>query len=201
MEKFIKENKALLVAIILVLILLISGTFAWLRLTKTASSVNKIKAGSLVMELDDASASGIKLLNQMPMSYQKGMATQEYTFTLTNSGTTTNDYTITLEDIASYVEDDQTIEIQPSEKLDDSLIRYCLLKNGEVADPSKSHLLSEASGRVIDSGTIAGDGTSYTYSLRIWIDSKAGDGATEANVMGKKFNAGLLVEATQHQAV
>ena len=192
-KKKIGNVKLLMVAFVLTVAIIFGSTFAWFTLTKTSEKVNTIKAGSLSMELDDKASDGILLQKAIPMSYQQGVATTEYTFTLKNNGSK-GDYTISLLDEATYTDDEGAqVTIEDTNRIADTKIRYILLKDGEVAEASKSMLLSEAANRVIDSGTIA-NGTTITYSLRIWIDSKA-----ENEVMGQIFNARLQLDATQHQ--
>ena len=193
MEEKIGNAKLLIVAFVLTVAIIFGSTYAWIRLTKTSEKVNTIKAGSLSMELDDKASDGILLQKAIPMSYQQGVATTEYTFTLKNNGSK-GDYKISLIDEATYTDSEGAqVTIAADKKIADTKIRYILLKDGEVAEASKSMLLSEAANRVIDSGTIA-NGTTITYSLRIWIDSKA-----ENEVMGQIFNARLQLDATQHQ--
>ena len=189
-----KSNaKLLMIAFILTLVVIIGTTYAWLRLTKNSDVVNKITAGNLELILDDTTSEGIKLLKEIPRSYRQGMTTKEYTFTLTNKSSTSS-YTLLLKDLDTYTNDeDQEVTIADEDRLADSKIRYILLKDGEEATASKSKILTD---RVIDSGTIE-KGKTIQYSLRIWIDSKAGDNNTEAEVMGKVFNAQLSLEATQ----
>ena len=192
-KKKIGNAKLLIVAFVLTVAIIFGSTFAWFTLTKTSEKVNTIKAGSLSMELDDKASDGILLQKAIPMSYQQGVATTEYTFTLKNNGSK-GDYKISLIDEATYTDSEGAqVTIAADKKIADTKIRYILLKDGEVAEASKSMLLSEAANRVIDSGTIA-NGTTITYSLRIWIDSKA-----ENEVMGQIFNARLQLDATQHQ--
>ena len=192
-KKKIGNAKLLIVAFVLTVAIIFGSTYAWIRLTKTSTIENKITAGNLDLVLDDTTSEGIKLLKAIPMSYQQGVATTEYTFTLTNNGSK-GDYTLSLKDEATYTNaNDEQVTIEADKRIADTKIRYILLKDGEVAEASKSMLLSEAANRVIDSGTIA-NGTTITYSLRIWIDSKA-----ENEVMGQIFNARLQLDATQHQ--
>ena len=192
-KKKIGNAKLLIVAFVLTVAIIFGSTYAWIRLTKTSTIENKITAGNLDLVLDDTTSEGIKLLKAIPMSYQQGVATTEYTFTLKNNGSK-GDYTISLLDEATYTDDEGAqVTIEDTNRIADTKIRYILLKDGEVAEASKSMLLSEAANRVIDSGTIA-NGTTITYSLRIWIDSKA-----ENEVMGQIFNARLQLDATQHQ--
>ena len=192
-----KENKSkslllLVIGISLTVVAVVGVTYAWFRVTRSSDTINKIKAGSLEMTLDDTATEGIKLLNEVPRSYLQGMKTEEYTFTLTNTGTTTNDYTIYLDDVLNFTNDDgNEVTITDENKLEDTKIRYILLKDGESAASTKSKLLSNATERIIDTGKITSNQT-IKYSLRMWIDSRA-----ENEVMGKMFNTKLRVEATQ----
>ena len=192
-EKITIDTKSLIIVIVALLIAILIGlSYAWLGIVRNSNSINKIKAGSLEMTLDDTATEGIKLLNEVPRSYLQGMKTEEYTFTLTNTGTTTNDYTIYLDDVLNFTNDDgNEVTITDENKLEDTKIRYILLKDGESAASTKSKLLSNATERIIDTGKITSNQT-IKYSLRMWIDSRA-----ENEVMGKMFNTKLRVEATQ----
>ena len=192
-KKKIGNGKLLLIAIVLILVVIIGTTYAWLNITKNSEIINKITAGNLELTLDDKASEGIKLLKAIPMSYQQGIKTEEYTFTLTNKSSTSS-YTLSLKDLTTYTNDnDEEVTITDADRLGDSKVRYILLKDGEEATASKSKILTD---RVIDSGTIE-KGKTITYSLRIWIDSTAGDDNKEAEVMGKVFNAQISIEATQ----
>ena len=146
MEEQKQENKKFqkwpIVVLALLVILVIGATFAWFTLTKTSEKVNTIKAGSLSMELDDKASDGILLQKAIPMSYQQGVATTEYTFTLKNNGSK-GDYKISLIDEATYTDSEGAqVTIAADKKIADTKIRYILLKDGEVAEASKSMLLS-----------------------------------------------------------
>ena len=182
-----KNNKRLLTAVlVLTLVLVVGTTYAWLRLTKNSNTVNKITAGNLDLVLDEGE--NITLKNEVPRSYRQGMETKEYTFTITNNSSVSN-YKLSLADLEKYTnEDGNEIVIADENRIDDAKIRYILLKDGEVATADKSKILTD---RVIDSGTIK-KGQTITYSLRLWIDSRA-----ENEVMGKIFNARLSLVAEQ----
>ena len=191
------NRKLLVIALVLTLVVIIGTTYAWLNITKKSEIINKITAGNLELTLDDTTSEGIKLLKEIPRSYRQGMTTKEYTFTLTNKSSTST-YTLSLEDLTTYRNDeDQEVTIVDEDRLADSKIRYILLKDGEEATASKSKILTD---RVIDAGTIE-KGKTIKYSLRIWIDSKAGDNNTAEEIMGKVFNAQLSLEATQKAKV
>ena len=196
-KKKIGNRKLLVIAIVLILVVIIGTTYAWLSITKNSEIINKITAGNLELTLDDTTSEGIKLTKEIPRSYQQGMTTKEYTFTLTNKSSTSS-YTLSLKDLTTYtIDNNEEVTITDVDRLADSKVRYILLKDGEEATAAKSKILTD---RVIDSGTIE-KGKTITYSLRICIDSTAGDNNTEEEVMGKVFNAQLSLEATQEAKV
>ena len=173
------KKRLLVVAILLAVIVLIGGTYAWLTLTKTGTKTNIIKAGSLQLVLDDTTSNGILLQNAIPISDTKGLQTDAYTFTLENKGTMAADYTIYLDDIAIDTGKD---------RMDDKDVKYSLTKNGTDTNTA---LLSTLEDRKLDLGTINAK-TTNSYTLRLWISSTAGN-----DVMGKIFNAKLRIEASQ----
>lgn len=198
-----RQTRYVIIAIALILLLLGTASYAWLRISVgPADKVNKIKAGSLILTLDESTTDGINLEKQIPKSYRQGSTeAQSYTFSLINGGTTDSNYTITLNDLANYVDTNNvSTPLTSSNRLSDNLIRIMILKNGEQAAPEKTRLLSEDPGRVIDSGVIPGNysaNNEITYEVRVWIDSTAGDNGTEANVMRKLFSGQLTVDAIQ----
>ena len=177
-NKLIKQSKIMIV-MALVIVFVLVGTYAWMMITKNSSVVNKITAGTLDLILDESSSDGILIENTVPMSYQQGLTTQAYTFKLKNNSSIETDYTINLEDFY------EGITIPEEGKLADSKIRYILLKDGETAQAKNSKLLSE--GRAIETGKIEGT-TEISYTLYVWIDSRAG-----VEVNGQIFSGRLRI--------
>ena len=191
MKEKLKNNKELLIVMLLLLISIVTASYAWFRLTKTSNTVNKITMGGLDLVLDEEES--ITLKNEVPRSYKQGMKTKEYTFTLTNRGSDSN-YKLSLADLEKYTDEDgNEIVVADENRLDDSKIRYILLKDGEVATADKSKILTD---RTIDTGTIK-KGQTISYGLRVWIDSRAGDNNTESEIMEKIFNVRLSLVAEQ----
>ena len=180
-KKTTKSTKKLF-ALVFTLLLLIAGSYAWLTLQVTGNKTNILRAGTLKLTLDDTTSNGILLEKAVPMSDTKGKTTTEYTFTLQNSGSIASDYKIYLDDVA--LSDGEI-------RLEDSKVKYQLTKNGEET----VDLLDSLDDKVLDSGTI-GTNKTNTYSLRVWIDSDAGN-----EVMGKILSKELRVEATQAKQI
>ena len=177
-EKKTQSIPKQLFALAFVLIVLVAGSYAWLTLTIDKTNTNVLRAGTLSLVLDDTTSNGIKLERAVPISDEKGKTGTEYTFTLQNKGTKAASYTIYLDDVA----------LETNEKrMEDSKVKYQLTKNSKETVA----LLSALSDKVLDSGEIAGS-TTNTYSLRVWIDSEAGN-----EVMGTILYKQLRVEATQ----
>ena len=178
MKDKIMGNKELIVAIAVVLVFLATCSYAWLTIRKISDKTNILRAGTLSLVLDDTTSEGIKLEKAVPISDEKGKTGTEYTFTLQNKGTKSASYTIYLDDVA----------LETNEKrMDDSKVKYQLTKNSDETVA----LLNTLSDKVLDSGTIDGS-TTNTYSLRVWIDSEAGN-----EVMGTILYKELRVEAIQ----
>ena len=177
-DKKLNKTTKQLFALALVLVVLLGGTYAWLTLQLKGEKTNVLRAGTLSLVLDDTTSGGIKLEKAVPISDEKGKTGTEYTFTLQNKGTKAASYTIYLDDVA----------LEASEtRMDDSKVKYQLTKNSKETVA----LLNTLSDKVLDSGTIDGS-TTNTYSLRVWIDSAAGN-----EVMGTILSKQLRVEATQ----
>ncbi len=178
MKDKIMSNKELIVAIAVVLVFLATCSYAWLTIRKISDKTNILRAGTLSLVLDDTTSEGIKLEKAVPISDEKGKTGTEYTFTLQNKGSKAASYTIYLDDVA----------LEASEtRMDDSKVKYQLTKNSKETVA----LLNTLSDKILDSGEIVGS-TTNTYSLRVWIDSAAGN-----EVMGTILSKQLRVEATQ----
>ena len=178
MKDKIMSKKELIVAIAVVLVFLATCSYAWLTIRKISDKTNILRAGTLSLVLDDTTSEGIKLEKAVPISDEKGKTGTEYTFTLQNKGTKAASYTIYLDDVA--LETNET-------RMDDSKVKYQLTKNSNETVA----LLNTLSDKILDSGEIAGS-TTNTYSLRVWIDSAAGN-----EVMGTILSKQLRIEATQ----
>jgi len=169
-------------AIIMVTILVLGVSYAWLSLTLNGTKNNVIKAGTLALTLDDGTSVGISQLAALPISDDKGLELTPYTFSLENTGNIDSEYTIYIDDQA--MEDGETA-------MPDTMIKLNLAKNNTSLKTSLLSGTGEHPNRILDSGTIA-PGEKFTYNLRLWIDS-----AADETVMGTTYRGMIRVEATQ----
>ena len=72
MENKNKKITKQLFALVLVLLVLLGGTYAWLTLQVTGEKTNVLRAGTLSLVLDDTTSEGIKLEKAVPISDEKG---------------------------------------------------------------------------------------------------------------------------------
>jgi hypothetical protein len=177
LEKYKKE----ILGMFIVLILLLSLSFAWLTLTLNGTKNVVIKAGTLAVTLTDTSE-GITLTNAVPLSDTDGLATTPYTFTIANTGNITSDYTIYL--------DDGTLETGET-RMADGYVKYSLTKNSGTATTALLTTTGTNPNRVLNTGSITA-GSTDSYTLRLWIDSAADNAA-----MNTTFRGVIRVEATQ----
>lgn len=179
-----KENKKAykLIVLIALVIALIGGSYAWLRITLSGGKVNVIKAGALSLALKETNEVGIQEDGAIPVTDQTGLATEGFTFTLENNGTIASNYIIYLDDV----------ELEEGEeRIPDNAIKYVLTKNGETSLPALLNTTGKNPNRKLDIGKLE-PGEKNTYELKAWIDYNA-----DNSIMGKVFLTKLRVESFQ----
>ena len=182
-KEFIRKYKGVFISILLIVIMLIGFSYAWLQVTlKGEKEITLTTAGSLSLVLDDSMSGGITIEHAIPLMDEEGRKIEGYTFTLENKGTIDSDFTIYLDDLA--IKEGQ-------ERLKDDYVKYYITRDGRDKGIGLLSSAGENPNRVLDSGEIS-PGEKYTYILRIWIDY---DAPNEA--MGKVFKGQLRVEAIQ----
>lgn len=183
-EKQKKENKlGLAVFIFSMIICLVAVSYAVWTQVFEGQKENEIETATLILTLDESESNAISLINAVPVSDNKGLTYEPYTFKVKNSGTIAANYRIMMvNDMDTYEKDGCTDNM-----LDWSNIKYSFSKNNEAATTG---LLSDTSG-VLNLGTIDADETD-TYSLKLWIKSSATN-----EIMNQHFHGIIKVEAVQ----
>lgn len=181
------------IAIFMVITLFIASSYALWKVTVYQETENIIETGCFSLTFEDSSS--INLDNTYPMTDESGMKMIPYTFTITNTCTVDAKYTVYL----------NTLDVN-GEKLDDSLIKYSLVKTdgalnvAQALDAAKTNIdkthfsfdkdilksYEIATGTLKGKTTEDGNGESATYNLRLWIDES---GTNE--IGGQTFEAGI----------
>ena len=181
MKEAIKKNKSIIIGIVIILILLIGISFAYLTTTLSGDKEYLVRAGTLDLVLNEGNE--LTLEKVIPIDDNEGQSLNGFNFSLVNNGSVDTDYRIYLDDV----------ELSAGEsRIPDSAIRYSLTRNDEVFSPKNLTMMGSNPNRRVDFGTISPDET-INYTLRIWIDYDA----TTEEASGKIFKGKLRVEGTQ----
>ena len=172
-----RELLITLISILGVTMLSIGSAFAIFTVSNESADYNVLKAGTLDIDFGE-DTSTISLTNSYPLSDTDGLASDPYTFTITNTGTLDAYYTVSLLDDDEMIAADNCSENQ----LNKDYIKYTLNDN-------TIHNYSEivAAGGQIDSGMLA-PSESKTYTLRLWLREDAGN-----DVLGKHYHGKIVV--------
>ena len=145
-----KRNKiiGLSLGILVVLIIVVSSTYAYWQITKTQKTPNDIVAACLNLDLKDASAenTGINLDSAWPISDEEGKTLTGYSFTVTHNCNEEINYIVGLNRVEeeNYLQD-SSIKLQLD---DNSTFLYSDLSDVEYVDPDNT----EYTARSVQSG-------------------------------------------------
>ena len=169
-----------LVSILAVTLISIGSTFAMFTVSSKSAEYNVVKSGTLNISFDADSSSTIGLNGALPTSDSDGLAQTGNTFTITNTGSLTAEYTVSLQDDKDMITQDNCSDKQ----LDKGFIKYNI-------DGTNIKLLSDSIDSTIISGSLKA-GESKTFTLKLWIKE---DATNEA--LGKHYHGKIVVDANQ----
>lgn len=169
-----------LLSIFGVTLLSIGSTFAMFTVSSKSAEYNVVKSGILNISFDADSSSTIGLNGALPTSDSDGLAQTGNTFTITNTGSLTAEYTVSLQDDKDMITQDNCSDKQ----LDKGFIKYNI-------DGTNIKLLSDSIDSTIISGSLKA-GESKTFTLKLWIKE---DATNEA--LGKHYHGKIVVDAIQ----
>ena len=191
-----KRKYKILMAIIAVsigLCLMIYQSYA-LWVVTLSGQENIVEVGCFNIEFIE-NTSSIALSNSYPVSDEKGMSGEAYSFTITNKCTVDSAYQVTLNTLNANT-------------MGDDKVKYVIYKDGE-SKPSTGQLVNSApinadkgnitvtdlkESYIIASGELKGateengTGESHTYNVYLWIDESAGN-----EVENTRFEASINI--------
>lgn len=178
-----KNKKKIVIGIIVLLLVVIGLTYAYLIVTRTATKENEVVFGCIDISLENE-ANDISLINQFPISDEEGMNLTPYTFTVKNNCDNDISYYINLEAIGTEADSirSSSIKIMLDENapviLGDKFVGQTTIETAY-----KAHLLKleelEPNG-------------SADHTLRIWLDKDA-----PLDERQKTFTSKITVTTTQ----
>lgn len=184
-KKSRKYTLSMIFVCLLLMIILIGTTFAWLFTTVNGKKTYTVTVGTLDLDLKEEMNTGILLEKTEPMSDKEGLSKSPYKFSIENIGNIDSKFILYL--------DNSTLN-QGESLMEDKYIKYNLVKN-KISEPiDLITKLGVYPYRVLDIGTIK-IGEKNNYELKLWIDSKA-----DNEVLNKIFKAKIRLEAIQLEA-
>ena len=181
-KRSINSYQKMTVIVLIVLVVVMGATYAWLTITLTSTKSNDVVVGNLSLKIDDDLKDGIHLENAIPVSDTVGLSYEPYYFSLTNNGSIESNYTIYL--------DDGSIDSGIT-RMNDEYLKYSLEKNGTGSESKFLKSIKTEQGRILDSGILK-VGETNEYNFRLWIDHNV-----ENDVMTTVFSGKIRVEAEQ----
>ena len=160
---------------ILVILLVIGITYAWLTQTVIGEKVHSMRVGTFKFSLSEENS--LTLDSGEFMSDDKGMSQDGFKFTVENTGVGYGNYSVYL--------DDDTFSSNRT-RIDDKFIRYSLGVNSDtVGTPTN------VTSRKLYSGTL-GSKEKDTFVLRVWLNKDV-----NGDIGGQVFKSKIRIEVDQ----
>ena len=179
-EAIRNNKKVILIGTLVLLLVLLGTTFAYLTKTLNGNKEYIVRAGSLNLVLTEPNDLTFEKI--IPIEDEEGLALNGFEFSVENKGTATTDYTVYLDDV----------ELSNGEtRMPDAYIRYSLDVDGVKGSPKDLQSMGSNPERVVTTGILKQNGKK-NYVLRIWIEYNT----TREQASGKTFKGKLRVVAS-----
>ena len=181
MKEAIKNNKkVILIGVLVLLLVLLGTTFAYLTKTLNGDKEYIVRAGSLNLVLTEPNDLTFEKI--IPIEDEEGLALDGFEFSVENKGSAVTDYTVYLDDV----------ELSSGEtRMPDAYIRYSLDVDGVKGSPKDLQSMGSNPERVVTTGTLKQNGKK-SYVLRLWIEYNT----TREQASGKTFKGKIRVVAS-----
>lgn len=175
-----KSQIALVVILILIAIVTLVGS-SYALFTKTLTGTKKVtvQTGTLNATFEEGNA--INLTNTIPMTDEDGLKTTPYTFTIKNTGTVKDYYSI-------YNDEDTS-----TTTLNTKYLKYKLTGSNGY-DSGIKRVSDLGSGKTFLTSSSLKVGKSVTYTLYMWLDLES-----TSDEMGKTYQSKIVVENVSNQ--
>ena len=158
MQKFKVKSKLFLVAIIgLLAVTIIGVSYGFYLVSYKSPTVHSVVAGTFNIDYEDGEY--INLSETVPMSDIKGMQTEEYTFTISNTGNVDAKYRVLFE---------QDESINKNLRLSPTQIKYSLKDESGIWSPPE--LLSDNNLILVDTKELDAEGSNTTSKVTYSIN-------------------------------
>lgn len=179
------------VVVMLLITLVVAGTYALWQLTKTQSGVNTIKSSCLDIEFSD-NGDAIAINNALPTPDSDGIKERGYQFTVTNKCDNEISYSVNLEALTNstnpnYI-NESNIRIALDNKVGRALTKY---ETVNIKNEANARFDKELYVGVLGVGE---KDKSATHTIKMWMDEN-----TPMTEQNKVFDSKVVVVANQTQ--
>ncbi len=175
-----RELKHSILSIFLVVIVILSSSFAIFTSIQKGENYNSITVGILKIDFSQDTANTLNLNGAYPTPDVNGLETEGYSFKISNTGNLNAQYKIRIVDDMEIISEDGCA----SNLLDKSKIKVSINGGVPFLLDSKS-----SSDYVVELSTIAPNNYK-DYTIKIWIDENAGN-----EVLGKHYHGKIIVDS------
>lgn len=175
-----RELQHSIISIFVVVIVILSSSFAIYTAVEKSNDFNSITVGILRVDFFQDTANTLDLNDAYPISDELGLETEGYTFKISNTGNLNAKYKIRI--------------VDDTEKINsDGCSTYLLNKSRiKVSVNNGTPIILETtngSEYTVETSSISPD-TTKEYSIKMWIDESSGN-----EVLGKHYHGKILVES------
>ncbi len=170
------KKKYIIISVVVILIsvlALVGASYALLTMTIEGDKEMTLRAG--ILKVDFSEGDNINLINASPMSDKEGLKTTPYTFTVTNTGNINAYYHVSLEE-------------DSNNTLSNSYLKMKLTgSNGYDSGIIKVNNYGVGTFEIIGEDVLE-PSDEVTYTIRLWLDEKAGN-----EVQGTIYQSKIVV--------
>jgi len=193
-ERYKNQIVITAIAVFVVVVSMIGGSYALFTSSSSAGEYNVMKAGKLeISYVEGTNGYGdiLSLNGAYPISDADGLLQPSYRFSITNTGNVPVDYRIRIENDEAIVSEDRC----GSKLLDFSNIKYTFDYNAN--SPTQPQILGSQTDHIIYDSKAANQpglqpGASQIHEIKVWIKEGAGN-----EVLGKHFHGKVIIESVQ----
>ncbi len=175
-----REVKHSILSIFLVVIVILSSSFAIFTSIQKSENYNSITVGILKIDFSQDTANTLNLNGAYPTPDVNGLETEGYSFKISNTGNLNAQYKIRIVDDTEMIHEDGCA----SNLLDKSKIKVSINDGAPFLLDSKA-----TSDYVVELATLA-PSNYKDYTVKIWIDENAGN-----EVLGKHYHGKIIVDS------
>lgn len=202
MESKMRKRILVIIGVLLLVCVIVGTSFAWWTNTANQTTTNEIISSCLETRIiDDAEFGAININPAYPLTDEEAKTlVRPYKFTVENKCSTTLNYDLSLEILNSenrLLSEYVAMEFSDLNNGNKVLLNTAPLIDATYKEKNEDGTIKEngeqgIEGRLLDSGTLAGNAT-RTYQIKLWIDEHV---SIDDDAMNKTFKSKIVVNSS-----